>query len=882
MVKLKLTTCFLVLTVCLLSSCTKDVLIGQPEWLGNSIYERLQEGIEVDGQKKSFQTTLRLIDDLGQTEVLAHTGSKTLFVADDDAFSKWFAENNTSYEQLTTAQKKMLFNHSMINNAYLLELMSNVSGNPPQTGMCMRRPTAASIQDTVFTIKPNEMPVNPMNLEKLDTWKKFRDENKSVLVFKDNNSAPMIHFLPAYMTKNKITDEDLMVLSNHVSESINDSWIDGKKIISAEQTCKNGYIYVVDGVIESNSNMAEIIRNTPEMSEWSKMLDRFSTPVYDDTNTKEYRRLNQDKPGVEQDSVYVLRYFADEYNGKSSNRSNDKYNTLEDGSKVPATLTFDPGWNNYMYYNSLGQDMHYDAGAMIVPTNEALNNWWNNAGKGLQEEYGSWENVPALTLSKLLRVNMLLSFKDAVPSKFGTIVDDAKVTLGIQPEDVVKCYMGCNGVIYLVNKVFAPSEYRSVAYPALAHQSLMSVIYYAIDNYDFGPFLNSMESKFTLILPTNDALLRYIDPCTYGLQQQVMYEFYYDETDQCVKAHRYHCSYGSSGLVIEEQLKDASYSTDSKMSNEVMNRLSDLVDNMIIVGLVKDGQQYYKTKAGSVIKIDNSRSPMTISGGYQIERSEPVAVDQVYDMNENGNGYSYGVQTPIMTSQYSVYERLSQKKEYSEFLSLLNDDDTDDGLLATTTGSTSSLYYCANDGSNKNIRLFDNYNYTVYVPTNESIKEMIDKGYLPTWDDYKSYAEDAERGDSTAIKAQTIIAERIQNFLRYHIQDNSIFIGGDPVTGVKYESSKINPNNNRFYSFEVTADNNGLEVEDQLSNKRHVVKTDGLYNNMCREYWIKKTGTKANETRYLYSSSNAVVHQIDGVLLFDESQLTSWKDEIGK
>ena len=36
-------TCGLLMSAGVLQSCKDDVLTGQPEWLGNSIYERLQE-----------------------------------------------------------------------------------------------------------------------------------------------------------------------------------------------------------------------------------------------------------------------------------------------------------------------------------------------------------------------------------------------------------------------------------------------------------------------------------------------------------------------------------------------------------------------------------------------------------------------------------------------------------------------------------------------------------------------------------------------------------------------------------------------------------------------------------------------------------------------
>jgi hypothetical protein len=62
-------------------------------------------------------------------------------------------------------------------------------------------------------------------------------------------------------------------------------------------------------------------------------------------------------------------------------------------------------------------------------------------------------------------------------------------------------------------------------------------------------------------------------------------------------------------------------------------------------------------------------------------------------------------------------------------------------------------------------------------------------------------------------------------------------------------------------------------VRDLLGNTRHIVKTEGLYNRICREYWFKTTGE-------CYMASDAVVHQIDGVLLSE--QMTPWKDQLNK
>ena len=156
-----------------------------------------------------------------------------------------------------------------------------------------------------------------------------------------------------------------------------------------------------------------------------------------------------------------------------------------------------------MYKNTANYTMDYDAGAMLVPSNEALDHWWNGDGKVLKAMYGSWDNVPLNVLVKMLDIDMISSFSETVPSKFKNIVDNTtNVALGITPADVDSCFMGCNGVVYLTNKVFTPASYSSVSFPALVNHNTMSVIYWGIENLNFEPYLNSMDSYYSFIIPT--------------------------------------------------------------------------------------------------------------------------------------------------------------------------------------------------------------------------------------------------------------------------------------------------------------------------------------------------------------------------------------------
>ena len=891
----------------MMQSCDKDILTGQPEWLGNSIYERLEEGIEIDGQKKTFNTTLRLIDELGYKETLSKTGSKTLFVASDDDYQAWFNSNNIfgvrSYEDLSLGQKKQLFNGMMINNAYLIELMSNIPAKSdntlPESGMCMRRETAASSLDNIPVMNVEDFPINnsiaddPVN----KAWGNVRSQGKSIHIVKDYTSAPMIHFLPQFMEKNNITDNDLYVISNHASESVQDSWVNGRKVISNEQTCKNGYIYVVNGVIESTPNMAEIINTNSNTTQWAKLLNRFSVPVAMDKATQQEFWFHH-REYENTDSLYNLRYLN--YSG-----NHELYTPTGRNDAIlnaSGLLKFDPGWNQYMADNTT-IIMQNDAATMLVPNDKALAEWFDSgSGKVLKDKFGSWDNIPYETLVKLLNVNMQESFVASVPSKFPSILDDSQRSMGITIADIDSCIMGCNGVVYITNKVFAPSEYSSVMFPALIQStSDYSVIYHALSsNYtptyvtnngaakDFTPYLTAMDSKFSLIIPFNSEswlkfvagdikFLSFIDPCSYGLPQQYLLVFYYYKEQ--IGGTAFPVIMNSDGSWTPAEGPNYSLTSDV-----VVNRLYDYLDNSILLEDIIADKTMYKTKAGSVIKAFKEGNDMCFQGGLQLHTGEKIKASSkyIYDMGSGGNGTTYGVNNEEdleygrvhipMTSAKSVYEILKEDKDKGGdhlFYDLIYGDESGKGLFGTKDGK----YYCLNPAENKNLTVFDNYNYTIYVPTDAAIKQMIDNGYLPTWDDYNNSESEDEKA---------VIADRIHSFVRYHIQDNSVYIGGDKVSNFQYESGKLNPKNNRFYSIYVTQDGNSLTVKDQLG-KTYTANV-AASNKCCREYWVEwGSGVKLDNLSLnsfkcnIAASSNAVLHKINGVLLYDKDQETKWK-----
>lgn len=820
----------LVMTVFLISSCKEYTLEDEiPEWLGSSIYDNLNNN-------GNFTNMAKLIEDLGYKDVLSKTGSKTLFVADDDAFERFFSNNEWGvhkYSDLSLAQKKMLLYGVMINNSYQINILSSSEG--PTEGDCMRRLTALSIFDSVPIIKPSEMPEGKY-------WARFKNANRSIVCLKDMSFTPMIHFIEKQLGTNKITNEDYDFLMNFTTQrKPGDASINGISVIAQNIKCSNGFVHQMAEVMVPLNNMAEIIRTKKTTTQYSELLERFCAPYYNNEATLQYNRIFN----LNVDSVYQKRYF--------SNRSQDGRPLIvtPDNKAVNGILKFDPGWSAYFVNTAVSttfeKALQQDMAVMLIPSNAAMNNYWNNgSGRILKDYYGTWDKVPDNVISKLINNNMLNSFQSSVPSKFTSVLDDATNPMGITVDDIDSVYLGCNGAIYLTNKVFSPTAYVSVSFPALVDQT-MNIVYWAIEQLDYDSYLNARESYYSFFIPRNTALKYYIDPVSYGKSTTQIFKFYYEadaiQENNKVKASIW--NYDVQTKTVLDSVGMASY-------DQVINRLEDVLESHTVIGNVESGNTYYRTKGGSTLAVSNvsaGESGMSVSGSMQIDNGKSVKVNKVYNQ---GNGKAYILDSePIMTTRKSVYDVLSEHEEFSKFLELLRGS----GLLTNLQNNhaTASQY---------NIGFFSKYHYTVYVPTNQAITDLQKSGKLPTWEEIETLAQT----DATAAEKK---AEMIRNFVKYHIQDNSVFVDKSAVTG-NFETAVMNNILKVFYTLGVNAGNNQITLTDKLGNVRQITNNSSLKNLIAREYTFDSADKLT--ARRIFSSANIVVHQIDGVLLYDNNQ----------
>lgn len=836
--KFLLIKAILLIGIFLTVSCKDEYLYdnNEPEWLGASIYDYLKS-------RDNFTYYTRLIEEVEDYKVvLAKTGSKTLFVADDAAFQEFFKNNpwNVSrYEDLSLTQKKLIIKFSMIDNAYLIETLSNYYNGTLQERTALRRSTSISVLDTI----PFE---SGSLLSKAPYWDWYR--NKGLYLLKDATSWPMVHFLQGSLNNAGISDNDFKLITG-VTRSVNDAHIFSIKVKERDITCKNGYVHVLEKVLIPPVNVAEYLKTNPGSRIFSDLLDRFCAPYYNSSQTSAYNQIHPQNPV---DSIFEKIYFSS-YGGQTRYPRGGQIRT-------ELLLPFNPGLNEYVS-SAAGSSMQSDMAAVFAPTNDAMTNYFESgSGVILKNRFGTWENTPDYIIMKLLRRHLRESFLATVPGRFPKLVDANNSPIPIESGDIVGSYVGLNGVVYNTNKVYPPDDYISVYAPVLLSEET-KVFNWAVTQNEFDLYLNALKSTYSFFVPTDKYFKNYIDPVSFAKDVKGAMKYWYNTKTSTVNAtvYKYNPVTGEVGDSVNT-ITSVDFIT---------KRLLDLLDTHVVVGNVESGSKYYFTKNGNILLVEGTGTGIKIQAGYDIKTGTKINV-VANGLYRQQNGSTYFVDKPIQTPLQSVYKILSETPEFSEFFALLNGFPTGKEIFVKKTN-----YY----GADFNIKFFNTFNYTVYVPTNEAIQKAIAEGVILNWEKINGIGDTQQK--NAAI-------EKLERFLRYHFQDNSLYVDGEAFSR-HYQTATIKQNEvetqfktykDKYYKLGITSDGVNIKLDTENWGSANLIRKSGLYNILTRDYIfsgnpqaykeIDGSGSGADfSNSSIITSSTAVIHQIDNILRFE-------------
>lgn len=932
----KLFLCASLVALGLLTSCEKELLVPEgtkPEWLGESIYEELRSGKHLTG---TFNTYLRLVDDLEYAEVLSRTGSKTIFPANDEAFERFFQNNSygvTSYEQLTEGMKKQLLYSSMLDNAMLAGMLSNVKAddNNVNRGVAIKHETNVSVTDSVTAIyDASKMPQNNTY------WDYFR--NKGIHVVYDATKPMMVHFTREQMLANNISttgvDSDFGILrgepvGSYISNS-DTAYIYQTRIVNQDVTCLNGYIHQVNDVLVPPGNIPQVMRKEPNTQLFARILDYFCAPYYDANTTRDYNAwaLQNGRPTI--DSIYQVRYFTGGRSQGGNANIVDPTGTLISETK---RLEWDLGWNQY-YSSTNAANSLADMGAVLAPTDEAIKEYFLPGGGGAYfiDLYGALENteenLPA-NLDALHNngngiltsfVNNLIqgSFVASVPSKFGTITNDGSGDfMGLTKDDIqvtdgkYDVAVANNGIIYKMKSMIAPDEFQSVIGPAITYPDMSVMGYFSKDKTSgntssiFGAdmyyYLMAMKANYLYFIPSDEGLKGcYIDPIALGSANPRALEFYSHvepipgtertQTLYGVKIHNYNPETGEINPEISSTITNI---VNSSGSSDFASQVYDLLNyNTVVLDAGEEiVNNYYLTKHGGAIHLTdfaeaNGVFSGYVSGGAQIDNgATPAKIEKGW---KEKNGWAFRLDNVIQPAITSVNNLLNTHTDrFQSFLDMCAIFDETDvlewaGISGTAAiGTPPQQRYIVFSGKggkalDMNVNFFNGYNYTFYAPDNTAMEIAYSKG-LPTYEeihadfDKYSMAEEDEYPVAEVNAAKARVLEKLIA-LRAFVRyhfQNNSVFADNLVPNTTYQS---------LYSSElgipvninIESNDGVLTVKDEAGQTIQIKANDA--ERLSNKMTRDYEFDQAKESaKAIAVSSFAVVHQISTPLCYSTS-----------
>jgi len=612
----------LLISTSLLISCEKefDKYYQVPEDLIGTILEVLEE----DGNYTQFIEAIRLVK---YDDVIGVTGNFTVFAPDDNAFAEFFAENGyTSLQDIPEEELEGIVYYHIVFWAYSKFMLLYGLGIQDED---IDYSTSNFKQVTMFS------PPSTIEYDTLGRRYTVSHESKFIPVYSDEFFS------------------ELDLITTNYSElypgtPYNGFHADRAQIVEADVPAQNGWIHKINKVLVPPDNHDQILEKKPEFSLFRDLLEINTFYQYSPAYTTQ-----QDNEGdVNEDGVLDSLFL--------------KMNSIfPDGSSPDAENVGFNGRQNIL--------------TLFAPTNEALQNFLTEYTEG----YGSLFQIGRFWMNWYLSHYIGINYW---PSKFSTMTEDWELDLtstlvnsNVTEGDIYYSQMASNGPFCGISKFLLPKIYESVANPIFGKKEYEwfcdMLIFYQVES-----LLNEEDLKFTLFVPTNEA----IDKSGYIFRTGL----------------------GGWGL----------YSKSNPLAPLPRREASDIIKTHVIFGELSENDfeegSFIETSQHTYIGV----VPDGIYAGGDLLpaiKSSPVTV--------SGKGVLYKIDRMLISPRYSIFEVLSNPNIYPQYqkfyqlcyqsgLILLDENQSPLSLNNISTGTY----------------------YTCFIPTNEVLEAGIANGTVPS------------------------------------------------------------------------------------------------------------------------------------------------------
>lgn len=875
----------------------------------------------------NYTTYLRLIDSFAgiqrafkneltdyERKYMGSFDTLTVFAPNDEAFDRFFAHNAwtdeqgnaiSSYEQLSDSQKLSLI--------YMSYIPGFVTANSLHASKSVRGYLRLYSYDRQFNLVPykhtggtdiNTFP--PDSYSYIDYAKELNQhivdgvwigygtigDYTGALAYR---GGTMI-WNDDYWQYNGLSHDDLVFIGAADTEGSEHITIGNAHITQPNQRCQNGYLHLVDEVVVSQPNLMCALAQARwggKCSLASSLVQRFNYLKYDPDYAYYKEQIFNDG-----DSAMTVR------------------NSLLD--RVSTTTTQTP---------AIILPTDEALKAFLLATDNPL---WQ-FGINQDNYYTMLMSLPREVLQSFVKEWFRTSFTDVLPSRYSNMrsAKGHQLLAGVTTPEAYKLAVqqvitAADGIIVVVDAVPNAEDLRNeLTFVKLAGQVAGAALT-ANDRYEYNtnaaPFSTDYQREmhnksFTMFVPADAGLKQYglVDPISMASNNRVSWRYWSLTPDSvssdgkfqiAVAAKAYRYDYKEVRNTETDRPLSATYSSYANENCATGNYgpikrqlLTDMLDQHIVLqdvnSLLNTPRHWCLSRSGMPIYMkEHTNTNIVVNGGMQIDLNEKDAADKhdctLQFVGQNSTGTSVFIDRPMQPTTQNVFQRLQSNDAFSMFFDCANalngaydlknqlfDIETSEALNRKYTifADFSGSYARYGNANTMLVNFFHNFNYTIFVPTNEGMQKAIAEG-LPTIESIEQFVEESLDGngqlpDDKREQAQARYLTLL-NFLKYHFCDKSYFLEPDLESGDTEQTTTacIDASNQQALTADINSGNGMLMVRD-ASNRYKAVKPD-LANIIARDAEFNGHPTRA---RYIRSASNVVLHGIDNAdyLLFDNT-----------
>lgn len=450
---------FLQLLFFAVSSCidkSDDPYFARPDWLASPIYQNLQE-------QGNFTMFLKCVDKTLYADVLKRAGYFTVFAPNDSAFSVYLQNNNLSSVDDIDVEKVIdIVSYSMVFTAFTYHDIddAHTASGDLSNDIAYRRKTN-NYKGVYKETTPTLGEVNVVDINwVLDA--DFIDGSVPSLYTDDNNYKKLTILTSDYFNRRGLTAYDYnYFFSSVVFKGFN---VHDANVVKRDIMAENGYIHVVDKVLEPLENLEEQLVGKDEFSMFKNILDKY---------LRNYNIAPAD--------------FLDKYS-KATGNQNPVYVKSYPWLKFALnTENFDPG-------STVGEDQ-YNSFTLFAPNNEAVQTFLDDK---FLKYYKSLDDMSEELISDF--VNSHLFTTTVWPSQFETA--ETRFT----EQDIISKKMVSNGLFYGTKRVQESDNFFTV-YGEINLNPKYSLMLRGLKDNGLDFLLKNTSQKYSVFMVSDSVMM---------------------------------------------------------------------------------------------------------------------------------------------------------------------------------------------------------------------------------------------------------------------------------------------------------------------------------------------------------------------------------------